>query len=136
DGSGSTTFFIYVIGGYYPPNHHLVTGNDPLGSFEALWELAELLGQVKPPTATKEEIAKSGLEVLHAADLAEYEKDNRVSSNCVDRCLICLEDYVPEDELRLLTCRHGFHKGCVDQWLETGRNNCPACRSQGVATAA
>ncbi|THH19215.1 hypothetical protein EW146_g1908 [Bondarzewia mesenterica] len=134
EGNGSTTFFIYVIGGYYPPNHHLVTGNDPLDSFEALWELAELLGQVKPPTATKEDIAKSGLEVIRQAELETYEKDGRVSSNCIDRCLICLEDYVPEDDLRLLTCRHLFHKNCVDRWLETGRNNCPACRSQGVST--
>jgi hypothetical protein len=46
------------------------------------------------------------------------------------QCLICLEDYNPEEDLRLLSCRHVFHKECVDRWLETGRNNCPACRSQ------
>jgi hypothetical protein len=46
------------------------------------------------------------------------------------QCLICLEDYDPEEDLRLLTCRHVFHRDCVDRWLETGRNNCPACRSQ------
>ncbi|ETW82104.1 hypothetical protein HETIRDRAFT_440169 [Heterobasidion irregulare TC 32-1] len=132
--TGSTTFFIYVIGGYYPPNHHLVTGNDPLDSFEALWELAEMLGQVKPPTATREDIAKSGLEVIRPSDLEQYENDGRVSSNCVERCLICLEEYAPEEDLRLMTCRHLFHKTCVDRWLQTGRNNCPACRSQGVST--
>ncbi|KAA1473861.1 hypothetical protein DENSPDRAFT_882348 [Dentipellis sp. KUC8613] len=135
EGNGSTTFFIYVIGGYYPPNHHLVTGTDPLDSFEALWELAEMLGQVKPPTVTKEEIAQSGLEIVSPADLEACEKEGRVAASCIDRCLICLEDYVPEDEIRLMSCRHAFHKACVDQWLETGRNNCPACRSQGVATA-
>ncbi|KAH9073535.1 hypothetical protein EDB83DRAFT_2358188 [Lactarius deliciosus] len=46
---------------------------------------------------------------------------------CVDRCLICLEDYDPEEDLRLLS-------DCVDRWLEKGRNNYPACRSQGVTT--
>ncbi|KAI0061761.1 hypothetical protein BV25DRAFT_1826496 [Artomyces pyxidatus] len=134
EGNGSTTFFIYVIGGYYPPDHHLVTGSDPLDSFEALWELADLLGQVKPPTATKEDIDKSGLEIIRQANLEQYEKDGRVAPMCVDRCLICLEDYAEEEDLRLLSCRHAFHKDCVDKWLETGRNNCPACRSQGVAT--
>ncbi|KAF8260984.1 hypothetical protein EI94DRAFT_1810948 [Lactarius quietus] len=131
DGHGSTTFFIYVIGGYYPPNHQLVTGTDPLDSFE---ELAELLGQVKPPTATKEDIDNSGLEVIRPSVLAEYEKIGRIAPMCVDRCLICLEDYDPEVDLRLLACRHVFHRDCVDRWLETGRNNCPACRSQGVTT--
>jgi hypothetical protein len=46
---------------YYPPNHQLVFGTDPLDSFE---ELAELLGQVKPPTASKEDIDNSGLEII------------------------------------------------------------------------
>ncbi|KAI0265606.1 hypothetical protein BC834DRAFT_167967 [Gloeopeniophorella convolvens] len=124
---GSTTFFIYVIGGYYPPNHQLVIGTDPLASFD---ELAELLGHAKPPTATKEDIEQSGLEVIRAAVLAEYERAGRVAPMCVDRCLICLDEYGAEEDLRLLGCRHVFHKECVDRWLETGRNNCPACRSQ------
>ena len=60
----------------------MVTGSDNLDSYEALWfvscectikpdgliddvlrELAELLGQVKPPVATREEIEKSGVTV-------------------------------------------------------------------------
>ncbi|KDQ62164.1 hypothetical protein JAAARDRAFT_450738 [Jaapia argillacea MUCL 33604] len=133
-GPGSRTFLIYVIGGYYPPNHHMVTGSDNLDSFEALLELAELLGQVKPPTVTKEEIEKSGLQIIKPSDLEQYEKDGRVASNCTDRCLICLDDYDHEDDLRLMSCKHAFHKTCVDKWLETGRNNCPACRSKGVPT--
>lgn len=128
---GSRTFLIYVIGGYYPPDHQIITGGN-LDSFEALWELAELLGQVKPPTASKEEIDQSGLEVIKANSLEEYAKDGRIATNCVDRCLICLDDYVPDDDLRVLSCKHAFHQGCVDKWLQTGRNNCPACRTKGV----
>jgi len=130
---GSRTFLIYVIGGYYPPDHQIITGGN-LDSFEALWELAELLGQVKPPTVSKEEIEKSGLEIINASMLEEYEKQGRVASNCIDRCLVCLDDYNPEDELRVLACKHTFHQGCVDRWLETGRNNCPACRTKGVGS--
>ncbi|KAN0129965.1 hypothetical protein V8E53_012220 [Lactarius tabidus] len=125
-------FFIYIIGGYYPPNHQLVVGTDPLDSFG---ELAELLGQVKPPTASNEDIENSGLEIIRSGVLVEYEKIGRIAPMCVDRCLICLEDYDPEEDLRLLSCRHVFRRGCVDRWLETGRNNCPACRSQGMSTS-
>ncbi|KAF8266091.1 hypothetical protein EI94DRAFT_1803579 [Lactarius quietus] len=49
-------FFIYIIGRYYPANHQLVTGTDPLDMFR---ELAELLGQVKPLTTMKEGINNS-----------------------------------------------------------------------------
>ncbi|TFK38964.1 hypothetical protein BDQ12DRAFT_682787 [Crucibulum laeve] len=134
-GPASRTFLIYVIGGYYPPDHTIVTGGpNSFESFEALLELAEILGQVKAPTVSKEEIEKSGLEIIKPAQLEQHEKSGKIASNCVDRCLICLDDYDPEDDIRVMTCRHGFHKVCVDKWLETGRNNCPACRSTGVST--
>ncbi|KAH9891952.1 hypothetical protein C8Q73DRAFT_701740 [Cubamyces lactineus] len=135
ESTGSRTFLIYVIGGYYPPNHHMVTGPDNLDSYEALWELAELLGQVKPQVATWEDIEKSDLQTVKFSQLEKYEREGRVASNCVDRCLICLDDYQPEDDVRLMHCRHAFHKDCVDKWLQVGRNNCPACRSKGVSTA-
>lgn len=48
-------------------------------------DLAELLGQVKPPTVSKEEIDKSGLEVIKSTSLAEYERGGKISSNCIDR---------------------------------------------------
>ncbi|KAI0643074.1 hypothetical protein C8Q79DRAFT_916281 [Trametes meyenii] len=135
EGSGSRTFLIYVIGGYYPPNHHMVTGPDNLDSYEALWELAELLGSVKPQVATREDIEKSDLQTIKFSELEQYEREGRVASNCVDRCLICLDDYQSDDDVRLMHCRHAFHKECVDKWLQVGRNNCPACRTKGVSTA-
>jgi hypothetical protein len=132
---GSRTFLIFVIGGYYPPGHSMVVGGpNNLGSFEALLELTELLGQVKPTTATRDDIEKSGLEILKASELKEYESAGKITPNCTDRCLICLDDYMDEDDVRLLSCRHAFHKPCVDRWLETGKNSCPACRSKGVPT--
>ena len=48
-------------------------------------ELADLLGQVKPPTVSKDEIDKSGLEIIKAAQLSQHENDGKVSSNCLDR---------------------------------------------------
>jgi hypothetical protein len=101
-GPGSRTFLIYVIGGYYPPDHTIVTGGpESFQSFEALLcvlsclcvmllmfrdrELAEMLGHAKPPTVTKEEIEKSGLETIKPAQLAEYEEAGKISSNCTER---------------------------------------------------
>jgi hypothetical protein len=83
----------------------MVTGSDRLDSYDALWyvtpisaywcfyahrfafcrELAELLGQAKPPTTTKEDIEKSGLEVIKASQLSQYESEGKISSNCTDR---------------------------------------------------
>jgi len=134
DRNASRTFLIYVIGGYYPPNHHIVTGTDGMDSYEALWELAALLGQVKPPVASPEEIENSGLQIIKPSDIGRWSEEGKVASNCIDRCLICLDDYDPDDDLRVMSCKHFFHKTCVDKWLQIGRNNCPACRTKGVST--
>ncbi|CAG8748899.1 24230_t:CDS:2, partial [Gigaspora rosea] len=34
-------------------------------------------------------------------------------------CVICLEDYVDEDELRIMPCKHEYHVKCIDSWLTT-----------------
>jgi hypothetical protein len=62
-----------------------VTGADPLDSFEAMWELAEMLGQAKPPTASRADIARAGLEVISAAQMRAYGAQGRVAGMCVDR---------------------------------------------------
>lgn len=79
-----------LLAGYYPPNHSLVTGADDMNSFEALWELAELIGQVKPPVASKEDIERSGLPVFKASGLAEYQTSGKVAANTTENVSSCL----------------------------------------------
>ncbi|CAN8253109.1 unnamed protein product [Cochlearia groenlandica] len=44
-------------------------------------------------------------------------------------CAVCLYEFKPEDELRLLPkCSHAFHVGCIDTWLQTN-STCPLCRN-------
>lgn len=47
-------------------------------------------------------------------------------------CAICLEDARPGDQFRVLTCRHAFHKACIDRWLTQERNSCPVCTRPAV----
>ncbi|KAJ6828556.1 E3 ubiquitin-protein ligase ATL42 [Iris pallida] len=43
-------------------------------------------------------------------------------------CAVCLSKFDDADVLRLLPkCKHAFHVGCVDRWLES-RSTCPLCR--------
>jgi len=42
-------------------------------------------------------------------------------------CPICLNDMVTGEQVRLLTCKHSFHRQCVDEWLRVNAT-CPSCR--------
>lgn len=53
-----------------------------------------------------------------------------------EECVLCLETYAPEDPLRVLPCKHYFHKACIDHWFEARRfrsRSCPICRGDPLA---
>ncbi|KAG7263101.1 hypothetical protein CRUP_003637 [Coryphaenoides rupestris] len=45
-----------------------------------------------------------------------------------DSCAVCIESYKPNDVVRILPCRHLFHKHCIDPWLQDQRT-CPMCKT-------
>lgn len=44
-----------------------------------------------------------------------------------DSCVVCFEAYKPNDTLRVLTCKHFFHKNCIDPWI-LAHGTCPMCK--------
>lgn len=44
------------------------------------------------------------------------------------KCIVCLCNMKEGEETRELKCRHVFHRGCLDQWVEFGHVVCPLCR--------
>lgn len=42
------------------------------------------------------------------------------------KCSICLSQYREGEELRVLQCRHHYHRGCVDEWFRIS-GTCPLC---------
>lgn len=86
------TYLIYVIGGNYPQSHPvlaipaLISGG-PL-SDEDLQLVSELLGPAKPPTATAEEIERSGLQVIKGAELTGLVLDGKVLDASAERCMV------------------------------------------------
>ncbi|MCL7046457.1 hypothetical protein MKW94_016879 [Papaver nudicaule] len=47
-----------------------------------------------------------------------------------DSCIVCLCQFQGEDEIRQLnTCRHIFHRPCLDRWIHRDQVLCPLCRT-------
>lgn len=55
-------------------------------------------------------------------------KYNEIAKTSMDSCLICFDPYSEEDDIRILLCKHYFHKECVDKWLCEQSSRCPYCR--------
>ncbi|XP_072315319.1 RING finger protein 150-like [Eucyclogobius newberryi] len=69
--------------------------------------------------AAKKAISKLQLRTIRKGD-EETESD-------FDNCAVCIEGYKANDVVRILPCRHLFHKACVDPWLLDHRT-CPMCK--------
>ncbi|XP_047618984.1 E3 ubiquitin-protein ligase RNF133 [Phacochoerus africanus] len=54
------------------------------------------------------------------------EGDDEVGPNG-DSCVVCFELYKPNDTVRILTCKHFFHKNCIDPWV-LAHGTCPMCK--------
>ncbi|OAY32501.1 probable E3 ubiquitin-protein ligase XERICO [Manihot esculenta] len=44
-------------------------------------------------------------------------------------CCVCLSRFEAEEEVSELSCKHFFHKGCLDKWFDNKHSTCPLCRS-------
>lgn len=68
------------------------------------------MGTAKSNTATQEDVAKSDLKVVDGREVEVLTELGLVLANAADKCRVCLEDYEPEDKVRLLECKHAFHR--------------------------
>ncbi|GJT62053.1 E3 ubiquitin protein ligase MBR2-like protein [Tanacetum coccineum] len=85
-------------------------------SYEELLALEERIGDVK--TGLSEEvILKSMKQRRHVASMA-------TSTQVLEPCCICQEEYETDDNIGSLDCGHDFHTDCIVQWL-TQEKVCP-----------
>jgi hypothetical protein len=52
--------------------------------------IGELMGQVKPPTVSREGIEKAGLRVVRGEEMERMGEEGVVLNSCVERCLVSL----------------------------------------------
>ncbi|KAL4943299.1 hypothetical protein BDV06DRAFT_211152 [Aspergillus oleicola] len=118
------SWLIYVVGTNLSENHpafaapSLFTDNP---TYEDMVLLSSLLGPVKPPVATQEDLTSAGglfRLVEYGGNLTAEAVDGSSAIQIAEgeRCLICLSEYEASEELRQLTkCEHLYHRDCIDQ---------------------
>lgn len=61
-------------------------------------------------------------------DLGPYRRIRENDNLLGDKCVICTEEYLKDEGVRELNCKHVYHKKCIDRWLKEGSVCCPICR--------
>lgn len=87
----------------------LIPDDVDASDYEALWDLAERLGEVKPRGMKEEDISK-----LPTRKYRRRPSDK----DSVDECRVCLNSYKAGDTLALLSCKHEYHIDCIKEWLK------------------
>lgn len=66
-------------------------------------------------------IDKKFIEVSQKAEDSKNEQ--------IDKCIICMEKFKIDEEVKTLPCFHIFHKECIDEWFKGNNYTCPICKN-------
>ncbi|KAI9083096.1 hypothetical protein K1719_035000 [Acacia pycnantha] len=55
------------------------------------------------------------------------EMENKQKNEERKSCAVCLDDFVPKQEVMVTPCKHMFHEDCIMPWLKS-QGQCPICR--------
>ena len=65
-------------------------------------------------------LSNIGLEKVPLAELIPVLKQIKLNDELIGQCCsICQDEYKPNEYKRSLSCKHTYHKKCVDKWLKT-----------------
>lgn len=62
---------------------------------------------------------------IMSSDIKKYKE---LEERKMTECTICFEEFIPEDDIRILDCKHYYHPRCIDRWLIGHSKRCPCCR--------
>ncbi|KAI9170037.1 hypothetical protein LWI28_021452 [Acer negundo] len=74
-------------------------------------------------SSSSREIRRRGVSITQFKSLC---KDQTAATM---ECCVCLSGFQVDEEVSELSCKHFFHKGCLDKWFDNNHTTCPLCRS-------
>lgn len=74
-------------------------------------------------------VAPSVIEANTTTLLHEVSAAERSGGSLQSQCSVCLEQFKPGEELRMLPCMHRYHRGCIDRWFARSAA-CPVCKHE------
>lgn len=79
----------------------------------------------RPPNPQKTGTSKrGGRGIFHTGSATTEATPNTEEEKA---CTVCLETFLPGEQVVVTPCNHMFHEGCITPWMKE-HGNCPVCR--------
>jgi len=101
--------------------HFLCSVDISTMGYDMLLGLGQAIGRVVEP----EHLDPAAIQALKRWD------PDKASAWALGRCVICQEDMLASEDIRVLPCRHEYHFSCIAQWLSQS-NSCCICQGPAV----
>ncbi|CAN8313320.1 unnamed protein product [Cochlearia groenlandica] len=70
------------------------------------------------------------ISITQFKSMCENRGEEEEEEKSVECCCVCLCGFKEEEEVsELVSCKHYFHKACLDKWFGNNHTTCPLCRS-------
>ncbi|KAK1578655.1 hypothetical protein Q3G72_032040 [Acer saccharum] len=71
----------------------------------------------------------SSMEIRRRVSITPFKSLCKDRTSATMECCVCLSGFQADEEVSELSCKHFFHKGCLDKWFDNNHTTCPLCRS-------
>ncbi|OCF60049.1 hypothetical protein L486_02722 [Kwoniella mangroviensis CBS 10435] len=124
----------------YQPLRRFGNGAEPFGNLKITNEMDEkekmkivriVIRSVRTlPHSLRKKGAESTLKTIKYEEFGKEENQACVKGMEKDEyCSVCHDDYEAQSEITITPCKHMYHQGCLDTWLNTpNTSSCPMCR--------
>jgi hypothetical protein len=93
----------------------------PLVQYDDAIDVSPKVAKSSFDSSTKS--SQAGDETSRSTSISE--KTTSVVKTENSTCAICTDEFVKNQLVRVLPCRHLFHQGCVDEWVVQRSRTCP-----------
>ncbi|KAL1519169.1 hypothetical protein AB1Y20_003429 [Prymnesium parvum] len=106
---------------------------------------AALAAELPPPAPSffaaqaKEKVERETMSQLAQLPVRNWQQLEATAAADHTDCALCMEPFRALDELRILPCKHYFHKACLDPWFRLNKyvvRTCPLCKAEPIQAAA
>lgn len=68
--------------------------------------------------------------VIKEVEEVEINMFDKIKNPQNEECFICYDSFKSEEIVRILPCKHIFHRCCIDKYLKTQSILCPYCKTE------